>query len=137
MLNSEKDAEILFGCGVDEEIIERFNPLVISRENPMPLIFSEEEFEFVKGLSLSKRAVSYAASFCCKESLFKACGFPFNFNETSFFYDEEKNICTSSWSSDIFLDEGWVIKNIEHKISIWNNRCCTAQLCLTARRKEK
>lgn len=129
--------KFFFGCGVDEELINRFFPFITSSENPMPFVFSDEEFNYIQKLLPSGQAVAYAASFCLKESLFKACGFPFNFNETSFFYDEKNNVCTSLCNNDIFLDEGLIILRMDSKISIFDKEYCTARLILIAEHKER
>lgn len=133
---SFKEKKIFYGCGVDEELIERFDSFINSDTNPMSMIFSEEEFKIISQLPLEKQAVSYAASFCCKESLFKASESPYNFNEISFIYLENEKKCKVCWKSELFSDEGLIIQNIENKISIFNNINCTAQLFLTAQFKD-
>lgn len=86
-----------FAIGIDIEKIERFSKFLSeSEENPMPFVFTPEEFEHAR--SAPNRAAALCASFCCKEAMRKALGKPYNFNECLFTWNFE------SASNPVFLD---------------------------------
>ncbi len=63
------------GCAIDAEAISRFDRLCL-QENPLPLVFSTEEFLFA--LKHSCPAFALCAAFCCKEAFLKAVEQPYD-----------------------------------------------------------
>ena len=80
--SSESD-RTLIGCGVDGETIARFS-CYVDQNDPLPMVFSRKEVEHIR--TLPDKALGFCSSFCCKEAVFKALDFPFNFTECELFF---------------------------------------------------
>jgi len=72
---------------VDAERTARFAALDIRRDRPLPFVFSAREVYFLR--RARNVPLGLCASFCCKESVFKALGAPYNFTDCEFLYAGE------------------------------------------------
>ena len=74
----EADTKLL-GCGVDIEVVDRFNRFSPDDPHPMPFVFTKSEIDHSR--QNENTAERLCLSFTCKEALQKAATDTFNFTD--------------------------------------------------------
>lgn len=92
----------LLGAGVDCEKIDRFVSLDKSLDNPLPLVFADQEI--IHARKHYTPHLFLCTAFCCKEALLKAAKTPFDLTACILVsFDDQDNI-TLLLKSDNGLD---------------------------------